>query len=461
MPVARIFTVHPERTDALSKQLQSQGYSVEVVRPESPAAPADLEIDFEIWPEERALYRAAELAERLHADVCVAPGLDLNLPEPAKQQAHSTQALPIAAQPPLTLPEVEAPAPEPVRQDTATPARVAGPPTEDVSVPPAVWLAAAGPSQQQPLSIANDATGRDPEQASSVQQPPADAPALVMESTTIAEKAGRALATAWNAAHELGRAYKQRLDLRRDEFKTARQQRLLELEKRKAAAQERASELQAAREAASARLQELLRERGGEPAAALPSQAEIASPPATPTQQNGLLTTPQPGFWRATVVSWLGGRYSPQIQAILTGVAAVTALFVLGLALASFRPRPALSNSLDHPNVAHPNQGVTVKAGGYTLKPSAPAHTTPRPSPAVRSSQSARAKRSPAHKAATITQTNFGDDVTVRHFTQKSSRSSANRNSDVTIRHVAPQKPKPSAKTTPQAGLKHISDLDN
>lgn len=281
-----------------------------------------------------------------------------------------------------------------------------------------------------------------------------------MGNATIAEKAGRALATAWSAAQERGREYKQRLDLRRAEFKAARQQRLLELEKRKAAAQERANELQAARDAASARLQELLRERGGEPAAALPSQAETAGRSATPTQQNGLLATPQPGFWRATVVSWLGA-HSPQIQAILTGVAAVTALFVLGLALASFRPRPALSNSLDHPNVAHSNQGVTVKAGGFTLKPSAPAHTTPRPSPAVRSSQSAPTKRSPAHKAATVTQTNFGDDVTVRHFTQKSSRSSANRNSDVTIRHVGPQKPKPSAKTTPQAGLKHISDMDN
>lgn len=276
-----------------------------------------------------------------------------------------------------------------------------------------------------------------------------------MENATIAEKAGRALATAWSAAQERGREYKQRLDLRRAEFKAARQQRLLELEKRKAAAQERANELQAAREAASARLQELLRERGGEPVPAPASETGTVGTPPAP------MADTRTGIWRTRLSLWLGGRYSPQVQAILTGVAAVTALFVLGLALASFRPRPALSNSLDHPNVPHPNQGVTVKAGGFTLNPSAPAHTTPRPSPAVRSSQSARAKRAPAHKAATIAQTNFGDDVTVRHFTLKSSRSSANRNSDVTIRHVAPQKPKPSAKTTPQAGLKHISDLDN
>lgn len=201
-----------------------------------------------------------------------------------------------------------------------------------------------------------------------------------MENATIAEKAGRALATAWNAAQELAREYKHRLDLRRAEFKAARQQRLLELEKRKAAAQERANELEAAREAASARLQELLRERGGEPMPAPASETRTEGTPPAP------MADARTGIWRTRLSLWLGGRYSPQIQAILTGVAAVTALFVLGLALASFRPRPALSNSLDHPNVAHSNQGVTVKAGGFTLKPSAPAHTTPRPSPAVRSS---------------------------------------------------------------------------
>src|SRR5512146_1418290 len=120
MPVARIFTVHPERTVTLSKQLESEGYSVEIVRPESPHTPADLEIDFEVWPEQRALYRAAELAERLHADVCVAPGLELTRPEPAEQQGTPSQALPIAA----PTPEVKKPTPELVRQEAATPAPV-------------------------------------------------------------------------------------------------------------------------------------------------------------------------------------------------------------------------------------------------------------------------------------------------------------------------------------------------
>jgi hypothetical protein len=453
MPVARIFTVHPERTVTLSKQLESEGYSVEIVRPESPHTPADLEIDFEVWPEQRALYRAAELAERLHADVCVAPGLDLNRPEPAKDQASSAQALPVEAQSPAATPatpsEVKTPAPELVHQEAATSAPTPGPPTEDISVPPAVWLAAAGPSRQ-PESISTEVTGREAGQTSGAEQPLADAPALITESPTIAEKARQALSTAWNAARELCREYKQRLDLRRAEFKAARQQRLLELEKRKAAAQERANELQAAREAASARLQELLRERGGEPAAPPASQTEAAIAPATPAQPSGLPAMSQSSLWRDALLSWLGSRRAPQTRAIVAGAAAVTALFALGLVFASFRSRPPLSNNVDHPN-----QGVTVKTGGVTLKPEAPAQTTPRPSPAIRSSRSVPAKASSARKAARVTETDFGDDVTVRHFTRSS------KSGDVTIRHFGPQKPKPQAKSTPQGGLKHISDMDD
>src|SRR5215467_13955145 len=76
MPLARILTHHPERAAALSEQLQQQGYRVEVCRPDQPnLATADLEIEFEICERADALERAASLADELHADVAVAPGV--------------------------------------------------------------------------------------------------------------------------------------------------------------------------------------------------------------------------------------------------------------------------------------------------------------------------------------------------------------------------------------------------
>jgi hypothetical protein len=476
MPVARIFTVHPERTVTLTKQLESEGYSVEIVRPESPAAPADLEIDFEVWPEERALYRAAELAERLHADVCVAPGVELGRPDAAKEPAtqpkpsQPRQSLHVVSQAPAA--ELATPEPaEPIQQEQPDPSTVSGPQKEDMSVPPAVWLAAAGPSPEQSQSI-EDISAREPEPASTGQQSPKNAFAPVRE---MAQKAGRALATSWNAARNLAREYKQQLDVRRTEFKAERQQRLLELEKRRTAAKERAKELQAAREAASARLQELLRERGGEPAPAAASELEQASGlSASPAGRDELqtvnapavaATSPGTGAWKTRLGAWLAARRGAPAKAIFAGVAAVTALFILGVALASFRSHPPSSSSAEQSG-----KGVTVKTGGVTLGPSepakatgpaAPATTTPRPSPAVRG-QNAEVKRPQTHNAAKVTETDFGNDVTVRHFTRKSSRPGSTQNgSDVTIRHVSPRKSKPQAKSTPQTRLKHISDLDD
>lgn len=455
MPVARIFTIHPERTDTLARQLESEGYSVEIVRPESPAAPADLEIDFEIWPEERALYRAAELAERLHADVCVAPGLDLNRLEaqhqPGPVQQTGTGPAQVLPPVPEVKPSPAPPAPGPVvvpfRKEEQGSALKANAPQEDASVPPAVWMAAAGPSQPPPQSASKEPVSESEQQSGPRRL---HAP-LVPEQPAMAQRAGRAWLSAWSAARKFAHECKQRMDLRWAEFRMSRQQRRLELEKRKLVAQERAKELQAAREAASARLQELLRERGGEPAAPAASGAEAVStpPPAA---------VPEMGLWKTRLSVWLSHR--PPARAVLAGVAAVAVLFALGLALKSFWPHPASSRS------AHQSEkGVTVHTGGVTLKPSLPEKTTPRPSPAVRS-QSASAKPVTAHKTAGITVTNFGDDVTVRHFApQKNSRqrTRVNQNGagDVTIRHISPQKAKPSPKNQPQAELKHISDLDN
>ncbi|MGH9568760.1 MAG: hypothetical protein ACRD4F_03935, partial [Candidatus Angelobacter sp.] len=83
MPLARIVTVHPEYTEALSRQLEKEGYTVEVASPEdSSAVLADLIVDFEICPEEQALPRATEVAEQLHCDVAVESGFHLESPLP-------------------------------------------------------------------------------------------------------------------------------------------------------------------------------------------------------------------------------------------------------------------------------------------------------------------------------------------------------------------------------------------
>ena len=141
-------------------------------------------------------------------------------------------------------------------------------------------------------------------------------------------------------------------------------------------------------------------------------------------------------WWRML----LGRRYSPQVQAILTGVAAIMALFVLAMAIASLRPRPALSNSLDTNY-----KGVTVKTGGATVTPAPAKSPATRPSPVVIRNAPNTGKQSPAHRAGdsnAVPQSDSGD-VSVRH-----------------LRGQAPA-PKPAAKNTPQNGMKRITDLDN
>jgi hypothetical protein len=150
-------------------------------------------------------------------------------------------------------------------------------------------------------------------------------------------------------------------------------------------------------------------------------------------------------------------KYGQQWEAVLMGVAAACALFVVGVAVNSFRPHPALSNTITQPSSAspapvsarttsgsQPYNGVTVQAGspGVTLKPSAPAM------PAA--SQQAVSTRSAPRES----------DVTVRHFNNKltSHRADGSIAQDVTIRHFN-QQPKPAAHNTSD-GVKRFSDLD-
>jgi hypothetical protein len=432
MPVARIITDHPERTDALSRQLETQGYTVEVVRRRAVvAAPADLEIDFEIWPEQSVLDHAASLAEELHADVAVAPGLEFERTEAAPPQPSVSATEEVQASAPL--PPVQFAQPQPVPAEPEPVANfTAGPPAIPAQTTPAPQEATQGAWQERELEP--DEVFFVPEQ----REPAHDVHTPAIEDTVQWQTTPPGfLAELRKALSHVGREVRERWRIRLAEKNAEREERLLELTERKTLAQVRANELQAAREAASARLKELVRAGGTEPVPAQPSRAEEAAATFVFEQPESRLS--------ALKRMLLGRRSSPQVQAILTGVAAVTALFVLGMAIASFRPRPALSNSLDQPY-----KGVTVQTGGKTVTGTAPAaktKPTPRPSPAVRSGP-ASGKQSPAHRAT--------DDVTV-----KRTGPGASAGSDVTVRRAGPAQSKPAAKATPQGGMKHISDLDN
>lgn len=508
MPLARIITFHPDETGVLSQQLQSQGYSVEVVSPdEIVVRPADLEIDFELFPAGHALKRAAEVAQHLNTDVAVAPGLPEQtlpgkvVPEPATPSLIEEPASQFAPadlhHEPDFHQEIEAPDAQraaALSQEHEFPA-----PIVQEAIVPAIEEHAAQlqqerhaevlQHQEQPAALEQshfahhadvpaaplNVEEEQPAPTAFIQTSPTNTVAPLPERrepepsrrraaeilAPLAEKASRAIVAgkvlaseAWVSAQHAGKEYRERLDIRREEARAAREQRLLDLAKRKALATERAAELEAARQSASARLQQLLRERAIEPAPQTPAvYEEAAATPSLPERQNGRPGWPRMNAWRTYLVSWMGKRYTPQLEAVLTGVAAATALFAVGLALYSFHPRPALSSSIDQPY-----KGVTVKTGGTTVGGNPVAATQPvsKPSPSE-TQQGANGKQPSPHRSGAAS------DVTVRHFapSRRTSRAASDGviADDVTIRHFGAQAKPPAAKTTPQAGLKHISDM--
>jgi hypothetical protein len=145
---------------------------------------------------------------------------------------------------------------------------------------------------------------------------------------------------------------------------------------------------------------------------------------------------------------------NPQLRPVLTGAAAVTALFIVGIALGLFHTRAPLANPANHASngVTLTTGGVTVPAGTARPQPAQPSAVPPtqaRPqpnAPAQAANSTTVAKPSPrvqqAHLAPQQSEQAIGDDVVVRHFS----------------RPVPTQKPK---QTGQQAGLKQFSDLDN
>lgn len=276
--------------------------------------------------------------------------------------------------------------------------------------------------------------------------------------------------------------YRKRAQVRSAEARAEHAARLLDLEQRRAEAHQRAAELERAREQAAARLMELVRqrepglpaERAREsmpfepvaPAESLPSSSYYAPPPlherrrAVPpvaaSKQEPAVSPARDAITATPIELWRS--INPPLRAVLTGAAAVSALFIMGIALGLFHSSRAPLASTTTP----PSNGVTVQTGvqtaGVTVQTGTPkqqpaqpiaATTQAKPQPAQPTQAQAGetvAKPSPrvrqAHLVAEQSEKQIGDDVVIRHYS----------------RPMPTQKPKQAGQ---QAGLKHFSDLDN
>jgi hypothetical protein len=548
MPLARIFTRNAERTVDLSRQLQQQGYKVEVVSPDqSHLPPADLEIEFEMCERADVLERAADLATEFEADIAVAPGILQSAPEAivelkAQSPTQPVAAHPVAAQPAADsvvkiapgkelasdqerefeaafssaiapdmrdIPEVieipvmeQAPLPpvafledsvlEPVRimekPSVAVPVHFSEPVPEPAnSTEPAQYLGHLTPFSSLPPRSETTQAGAEIDS----ENPAHDRyKQILQDGTKIAARTWAGiLAMTSSTTATLGdhfREYKKRAQIRATEARAAHTARLLDLEQRRAEAHERAMELEAARVAASARLEELLQQRSpGLPVEHIPSEPEHGLwQPSTYAHTVPKQTVPTPSVSKYTVPKEdisrkvppvaatstrqtppvppvakpartalkvtpiaLWQKVNPPFRAVLTGGAAVSALFIMGIALAIFHSRAPLASPANHDS-----NGVTVQDGGGSVQSSAPAQPSAKPQPASASQPTTQAtmqspaKPSPRQRSQQLvaeqSESNIGDDVVIRHFS----------------RPVPTQKPKQSGQ---QAGLKHFSDLDN
>jgi hypothetical protein len=529
MPLARIFTRNAERTVDLSRQLQQQGYRVEVVSPDqSHLAPADLEIEFEMCERADVLERAADLATELEADIAIAPGVLQSAPEaivelkaespvqPATAQpaaVHPVAAQPVKELPPdqerefeaafssasapdirdtpevIEIPVMEqAPLPpvafledsailEPVRimekPSVAVPVHFSGPVAEPAnSAGPAQYLAHLTPFSSLPARPETPQASAETDSAN----PALDRYKQILQDGTkmAARTWAGVLAITSSTTASLGdhfREYKKRAQIRATEARAAHTARLLDLEQRRAEAHQRAMELEAARVAASARLEELLQQRSPGLPVERPSESgqyehglwqsstyahtvpkypvpkEDVSRKVPPVVAASTRQTPpappiakpaRTAFKVTPVALWQ--KVNPPFRAVLTGGAAVSALFIMGIALAIFHSHAPLASPANH------------DSNGGTAQLSAPAQTSAKPQPvtasqpATQATTQSPAKPSPRQRSQQLvaeqSESNIGDDVVIRHFS----------------RPVPTQKPKQSGQ---QAGLKHFSDLDN
>jgi len=367
-------------------------------------------------------------------------------------------------------------------------------------------------AQLTPFSTPATRTEEQPQVAANRTKEPSQ---IQLRGKKVLQDGAKVAAQAWASALALASSttasvrdhfeeYKKRAQVRSAEARAQHAARLLDLEQRRAEAQQRASELEAAREAAAARLLELVRQRDPglpkeglakeglakeglakesllserlrqEPwrdATAVERRASAQRQPSqsmyerTPNNEDrrreapvaAKAQGPERKRLRSAVTASpieLWRSLNPQLRPVLTGAAAVTALFIMGIALGLFHSRPPLANPANHAS-----NGVTVKTGGVTVQagaakpqpaqPVQPTQAKPQPGQPITSAPqqaaSTASKPSPrvqqAHLASQQSEQEIGDDVVVRHFS----------------RPVPTQKPKQAGQ---QAGLKQFSDLDN
>jgi hypothetical protein len=279
--------------------------------------------------------------------------------------------------------------------------------------------------------------------------------------------------------------YRKRAQVRSAEARAEHAARLLDLEQRRAEAHQRAAELERAREQAAARLMELVRQREPglppervreqmpfEPAASAQSQPSPSYYQRSPLQDRRREAPPAAAFRKEPAVSStraaitatplaLWRSIHPPLRPILTGAAAVTALFIMGIALGLFHSSPSHMAS----TTTSPANGVTVQtgvqSGGVTVQAGSPKQQAPQTTTATSQAKSQPGQVAPSSQAQS-TETAAKPSPRVRQTHLVADQSEKQIGDDVVIRHysrpVPTEKPKQSGQ---QAGLKHFSDLEN
>jgi len=427
---------------------------------------------------------------------------------PAAAQANEVVDAPVMEHeplPPVAFLE-ESPATEPTPSailDHPPQAHYAGDHrAEQAVVPPIIFPEPPRPADPMPYlaqltpfsgrTNRTDAAGEERQQnASPAVRPPSQIPE---RGKKVLQDGARIAAQTWAGALALAAStkasvrdhfqeYRKRAQVRSAEARAEHAARLLDLEQRRAEAHQRAAELELAREQAAARLMELVRQREPglppervreqmpfEPAIPAQNQPSSSYYQRPPLQDRRREAPPVAAFRKEPPVSparaaitatplALWRSIHPPLRPILTGAAAVSALFIMGIVLGLFHSRPPLAST-----ATRPSNGVTLQTGaqtaGVTLQtgtpkqpaaqPAAVPQAKPQPgqsAPATQAQAAATvAKPSPRVRQARLvaeqSEKQIGDDVTIRHYS----------------RPVPTQKPKQSGQ---QAGLKHFSDLEN
>ena len=465
MPLARIITLHPERTSALSEQLQQQGFNVELARPEEThIQPAELEIHFELCDQQQVLNRAAELARQLGAEIVVFPNAVEAPPKPAPVE------------------EIRRPEPiiaTPLVQELQQPKPVMAPPIFSTTAElPASVRQDETPAQQEEFSYelpgqsGNFFTNLGSELRKSLKQAgaafsdfrkdlgPVFSRTRFKLNSGVTELKGKASSTT-ESLTGTAREYQERLKLRSAQARAEREQRLAEVERQRAESRrqaavleqekqkERQLEFERQRVEREQRLAELERQRieAIERATALQRERERQKEVVAGSLEPQFQMTEQPVPQQRPIPhpqSRTFWRNPSHLNGVLTGAIAVSFLFLIGLTLSNFRPRSPLPADVTQPNVEQ-----NVPFGSATIH-AAPAQPRPvaqppvRPQPQVQASKPAapvaRQKPHPQRRRFR-SHSDEGDDVA----------------DDVVVRHFNTQKPQPQH--TQQAGLKKYSDM--